>query len=507
MNARTKIQKIALTNEVLGALTFEHRPIGQNPDGTLITIPRADGMTDFFVRDSVLKGFSVRVTSNAKSFYAERKLAGRPCRKDCGSWPETSLAMARKTAKDALACMELGKDPNLEKKKAISEVLDARAKAKLTFGFVLARDAEQQLISDAKSTARDRRDVQEWTKSLPIWRVPVYEMVEQNSLEAMMDALIKERGGPSALKVWRYARVAWNRLSSSEQPSVDPFAEYLKAHRLPIIKSRNTYLPTDQAIGKEWLRRIAALRKIYSGHRPFAKRVMADFIILALCWGARRSEAASLTWGDVDFELKAIVFRGTKNGLDHVFPMTPGVEQILCERLADNAKPRGRDVRKAANGEPYYVPEWVFPSEKRGVHLVEPAGALHVGEEGTGLHVTMHDLRRTFAGDIAVDVVGDGSAKSKGDFGLVKLAMNHVDAKADITQAYITLRPKLTMLRPVYAVHEARVLTACGILAPPPAKAELDSLIVAMRANADDPVIVAGMKAVLAGLNPPIIVQ
>jgi|GEM_PF-3620812 len=164
-------------------------------------------------------------------------------------------------------------------------------------------------------------------------------------------------------------------------------------------------------------------------------------------------------------------------------------------------------MTKAANGEPYYVPEWVFPSEKRGVHLVEPAGALHVGEEGTGLHVTMHDLRRTFAGDIAVDVVGDGSAKSKGDFGLVKLAMNHVDAKADITQAYITLRPKLTMLRPVYAVHEARVLTACGILAPPPAKAELDSLIVAMRANADDPVIVAGMKAVLAGLNPPIIVQ
>lgn len=33
-----------------------------------------------------MRGFSVRVTRSGLRFYAERKLAGRPCRFDCGKW-------------------------------------------------------------------------------------------------------------------------------------------------------------------------------------------------------------------------------------------------------------------------------------------------------------------------------------------------------------------------------------------------------------------------------------
>ncbi len=352
--------------------------------------------------------------------------------------------------------------------------------------------------------------MQKWTESLPIWNVSVHELIhrgkdgkgsEQNHLAAMMKQLVEARGDTSANKVWRYASAAWNRMLDTELPERNPFKEYLKHHRLPKVRSRQTFLPTDQEQGREWLRAIAELRHTSTGYHPFTKRVMADYIILTLCWGARRSETARLRWSDIDFSQKSIVFRGTKNSTDHVFPMTPGVEQILLERKADNEKPRGRNIRKAEKGEPYAPSDWVFPSEKEGRHLVDPRTALNIAEKRSGLRIKMHDLRRTFAGDLAVDAAGDGTSKNRSDFGLVKLAMNHADIKADITQSYIMLRPKLNMLRPLYVAHEVRVLTACGILTPAPAKVDLESLLATLRANANDPVVVAAMEDALSSRN------
>lgn len=457
-------QKVALTDEVLRALSFEKRVIGINPDdGSLNTVALLDGMTDWFLRDASMPGFSVRVTGKGKKFYAERKLAGRPCRFDCGSWPETSLAKARKTADAALAKMRLGQDPNLEKKKAVNEVIDARAKAQLTFGFIVARDAQNRAEEDAPSTARDRKDVQKWLDPLKIWRMPIGDVTAQ-ALQEMMEVLRKNKGNPTAVKVWRYARAAWTRLPASESPPVDPFAEWKKARTLPVIKKRQTSISTDDAKGRDWLKAVAALRKV-EGSRAFARRVMADYILLSLCWGARRSEAARLEVSNVDFEREFVVFRDTKNKSDHFFPLTPGCAAILRSRIEDNNAPRGRDVKKAAMGEEYYIPQWVFPSQKRGVHLVEPSGALGIGQEKSGMKVTMHDLRRGFAGEIATDVFGGAEGVRRGDFSLVKLAMNHADMANDVTQGYIMLKAKLNMLRPLYLAHEKRVLNAAGILA------------------------------------------
>ena len=200
-----------------------------------------------------------------------------------------------------------------------------------------------------------------------------------------------------------------------------------------------------------------------TGGRNFAKRVMADYIILALCWGARRSEAASLKVDDVSFEEEFVVFRDTKNTRDHYFPLTPGVAAILRRRIADNNMPRGRDVKKMLKGEPTYIPEWVFPSPKRGVHLVEPRTALDLGQAAAGMRITMHDLRRGFTGEIANDAIVDSDGNIKGDFSLVKIALNHAGIKSDVTQGYIMIKPRLRMLRPIYLAHERRVFAAAGL--------------------------------------------
>jgi integrase len=463
----TETFKIEITDNLLANVDFRNRIVGVGKDGRPITEPVPDGMTDWFIRDAKMSGFAARITGRARpgatggiKLYAQRKLAGRPCRFPCGDWPETPLAKARKIAEAALARMKLGEDPNQIKKDNVAKVVEAREKAKLTFGYVLARDAIKREAHDAASTKRDRADVAKWMGELRIWRMPIGSVTHEILGEAI-DAIIQQRGAPSAVKCWRYARAAWNRLPSAETPPVDPFAEWIKAGgELPKIESRQTVIDTDDVQGKNWLKSIADLRSL-EGSRAYPTRVMADYILLALCWGARRGEAARVKVSEVNFEKEFVVFKDTKNKKSHYFPLTQGCATILKARISDNNIPRGRDVRRATKGESHYIPEWIFPSVKRGKHLVEPRSALETAEKSSGIKIAMHDLRRAFAGEIAADVLGE----KKGDFGLVKIAMNHADMQNDVTQGYIMVKARLKMLRSIYEDHERRVFQAAGLAA------------------------------------------
>ena len=190
---------------------------------------------------------------------------------------------------------------------------------------------------------------------------------------------------------------------------------------------------------------------------------MADYLLLTLCWGARKGEASRLKVKDIDFEREFVVFTDTKTESAHYFPLTPGCAALLQNRITDNNRPRGRDVEKANRGEPYYTPEWVFPSQRRGVHITNPTGVLELAATASGLNATTYDLRRGFAGAIAVDALVGPDGQATGNFGLVKLAMNHADMKSDVTQGYIMMKPKLAILRPLYLAQERRVFEAAGL--------------------------------------------
>ena len=499
---RIQPEKLPITEGLLDLIDFKHRIIGRNEDGTLKTIPSIKG--DWFLRDTIMNGFCVRVTAKKLRFYAQGKLAGVPCLFPCGDWHKTGdkthLTKARKTAEKALAMMRLGQDPNLEKKKAIAEVVSEREKARLIFGFAVERDAKNQKDTDAVSTAKDRRDVIKWIRMMKIWRTPLHEVTEEH-LQVMMGELREARGDATSVKVWRYTRAAWNRLPASEIPPVDPFTEWLKSHTLPTIKRRQTSLPTEEKEGRDWLQSISALRK-NEGSRAYAHRVMADYILLSLCWGARKSEGCGMLVEDVNFEREFAVFRDTKNGRDHFFPLTPGCAAILRNRIEDNNEPRGVDVKKVQRGESSFVPPWLFPSRIRGKHLEIPSGALRVGDDGAGIKINMHDLRRTFAGDIAADVMVNADGQSTGNFGLVKVAMNHADIMSDVTQGYIMIKSRLKMLRPIYLAHEKRVLTAAGLahLLPQETKKsskDLDDLIEALKSKNVDAEAMQRIKAAM----------
>ncbi|HDR9033430.1 TPA: integrase family protein [Burkholderia vietnamiensis] len=516
-------QKVPFVDKTLlqiAKLPFGVRPIGIDEKGVLITEQVPEGQVDYFIRDANMRGFALRITSTRKTYYAIRKLGSKTVRVVCGEFPKTPLRAAQKKATDALAEIAAGIDPNQKVRTTRMATIEEGERLKLTLGVVVERDREQQEPTDAKGTRRDRRDVARWVQenAPAVWNKPVH-LITETDIKTMMQALVGNISGATALKCWRYTRAAWGRMPHAEQPAMNPFAEYLKRNKLPQVKSRTGYVPTDEEQGKAWLRAIAAMRTTPTGRRPWTKRVMADYVILSLIWGARRNETAPLLWTDIDFERRFVRFRDTKNSTDHIFPLTPGAEAILRNRQKDNATPRGRDVARAKRGEVIEVSPYVFPSERRGFHLTEPQGALDIGNAATtkksavkgtdprptekGLRIMMHDLRRTFAGEIATDVLTGGEdGKAKGDFKLIKLAMNHSDMNGDVTVNYIMIKPKLAMLRPLYEAHERRILIACGMMEPPKPKDEVDGMLDTLKTLAtSDPGALEKLRALLASVE------
>ena len=505
MKQRTDLEKIKLTNELLRSIRFAERLIGLNDDGSLKTEP-VGSLNDWFIGDAQTPGLWVRVTrgrGSAKAalrFCVRKKLGGRPLKIDCGVFPATNIDAARRVAAHVLNQIKVGINPNQEKKKKIKEHSAAIAKEKLTFGFIVERDKENKKIVDAKKTADDRKHVCAWLQTdVPvIWETPVFELSAAN-LQEMIETIKQKRGATSAVKVWRYTRAAWNRLLAGEIPPVDPFAEWMKTHTLPKVAKRTRAISASDDTGKAWLQAVAQMRKLH-GSRNFSNRVQADYILLSLCWGSRRSEAARLKVEDVNFDADVpyCVFTDTKNTSSHVFPLTKRCAQILRERIADNKAPRGRDFRKLDKGEPFYISEFVFPSPKRGKHLVEARTVLAAGKDGSGMKIDMHDLRRGFASAISQDILAP-SVGAGGDLALVKLAMNHSDIKNDITMDYAAAA-KLRILRPIYERQESRVFEAAGLIEPDTKnEIELEELIAALREKAGDETALAKIKAALAG--------
>ena len=56
------------------------------------------------------------------------------------------------------------------------------------------------------------------------------------------------------------------------------------------------------------------------------------YVMLLMTTGLRRAEAFGLMWEDVDFDRKLFKVRDTKNGTDHVIPMSTSVEWTMKQQ-------------------------------------------------------------------------------------------------------------------------------------------------------------------------------
>ncbi len=113
----------------------------------------------------------------------------------------------------------------------------------------------------------------------------------------------------------------------------------------------------------------AFLSAVDDKHKP-----IFDFFLMT---GCRRSEIANLTWSDVDFESKEIIFRRTKGKKDRAVPITLELAHLLhsIPRTDQHVFP--------------YGPSWFS-------HLFR----IYRRKAGLGDHLSLHSLRHTSATEL-----------------------------------------------------------------------------------------------------------
>lgn len=348
---------------------------------------------DFYVRDTKLEGYYIRIRPNGKKTYCIQSRLGGIGRKvsiviaDCNLLTESE---ARETARQYLASCKQGVHPKKEIKKAVS-----KNKTILHLIDDYIQEQRDELEDSTKNDYVSR--ISNRMKSLI--RIPVAE-ITVTEVKSWWNASDRKRSDELA---FIYARKVFDVAIGNEYLDSNPFALAKKTIKFKEMQARESHVAQTE---------LSDFFSTFIQASEQMKTTIRDYLVFVLVTGKRKGEAQSLSWDNVNFENSTITLPITKTKKIDVVPMTDFLYLLLKSRK--NSKGVHHD--------------WVFPSHyKKGVHadkhISSPYKSLKKIE---GFNLTTHDFRRTFA----------TATKELGmlDSDLSSL-LNH--AKKDVTEGYV----------------------------------------------------------------------
>ena len=398
----------------------------------------ASGQT--FLRDSVLKGFGVRITAKgAIAFVVERRINGKPQRITVGPYPALTVEQARNEAQALLGKIVQGYDPAKEREEITLRGIT------LHEAFKAFRQARANL---AAKTLYDYQRVM--AVALPDWQQKTLREITKDKVVERYHQLATDRGPAYANLAMRTLRAVFNfamhQYEDSEgNPIVrdNPVLRLTRTRAWYPTKRRQTIVRIQDL--PAWFKAVKALRDEAS---ILLAPALSDYLQVLLLTGLRRSEGVRMRWQDVDLVARTVTIPQTKNGEPLVLPLSDYLVDLLTARQA------------AASG-PY-----VFPGDDRDNPgpLVEPRAGVRWVVQQCGVEFSLHDLRRTF---ITVAESLDISAYA------VKRLVNHKMGR-DVTAGYIIsdverLRAPMQRITD-YMLRMGKALDA-NVIAFPPAAA------------------------------------
>jgi integrase len=379
-------------------------------------------------------GFGILVsgTTPAKSWVAQAKLkTGKARRLTIGPVSVFSIDEAWEQARTKLAEIYAGSDPKVTARQ--------RRRATATLSTVL----EDYLAANSNLSERSRagyrntaaRHLAPWL-SLPLREISA-EMVEARFRAITADiaeraAAGKIKGGvsvdgrTSANNALQLFRALWNH----------------QAERDPDLPRNPTWI-----LRRQWHRldrrqrhvRAEDLPRFYAAASVLPSRIQSDLVLFGLFTGMREGEAAGLRWAEVDLAGRMIRLPPRRMKAHKAFelPMSSYVHDLLVAR------------RALGDDGPF-----VFPGDGRTGHCQSFTFALRQIGAATGIEVSPHDLRRSFA------TVAEATEISPL---ALKLLVAH-SAGSDVTTGYTIMSP--ARLREAAEKVCDRLMELCGIDAP-----------------------------------------
>jgi integrase len=336
-------------------------------------------------------GLRLRVSAKVATWnLAVRDSKGRSRRFSLGHYPGKGLQQARDEARSLREEVRAGADP-------IAEQRANRAKAKAGRADTLAAllDLYGDKVGFSRSSwAGSMRPAVEHVFKAALTR-PVAELT-RTELQLIATSHPRAGGAATAVRCLRPV-LRWageHGYASDELTRIKPPA---KVQRRKRVLSR-----------AELARLLPTLRQ---NKKPHAKLML--FLLYTL---ARRDEAASARWQDVDMQAHTWTIPITKNGEVHVVPLSPQAMGLL------------REIKPAGSG----PGDLVFRAQARGARPGGKLGnwdretrALQEASETSDWH--RHDLRRTGATMLGeMGVLPD----------IIEAALNHVSIRSPLAATY-----------------------------------------------------------------------
>ncbi|MBF0633984.1 MAG: integrase family protein [Nitrospinae bacterium] len=375
--------------------------------------------------DEKLKGFGVRVSRSAKSYFAENRVNGKTRRVKIGlHGSEVTTQAARERAQKILANMNDGVDPNLNKREAVEK--NSVTLERVFNDYLEARkDLKPKTLYDYRNTFR--LCFPDWSKK------PVADISQ--------DAVRKRHKKIGELQGHAYANLAMRLLRALFNFSISRYGDTVLKNPVKGLSDTRAWYRVERrrtVIKPDDLRAVFdGLDGVVNTSNNDTAETVRDYVHLLVMTGLRRQEAGKLRWRDVDFTGKTLLVEDTKNRTPHQLPLT----DFLMEMLSRRHKNKKQDD------------VYVFTGRGDNAHLVDPRKQLKKVSELSGVTFSIHDCRRTFAS------IGVSLATAYE----LKMLLNH--KAADITGSYIvsdveSLRPVMQKICDTILRHAGRLKQA-----------------------------------------------
>lgn len=356
----------------------------------------------YFLRDTDLRCFAVRITANGvRSYIVEKRINGRNVRTTLGRHGELTAVQARKKAQMFLGNVAMGIDPVAERRRQLRRATTLKA------CFEDFKKARKHL------SEKTLYDYDRFLRvALKDWRKKPINAITPQMVQTRFYKISEKRGESYANLTMRALRSILNFAMASYDDGTG--ASVLASNPVLILtrtrawhksQRRQTVIKLHEL--KPWHDAVQSLR---DPEDPFSfGDTMADYQLLLVFTGLRRGEAARLKWSDIDLEDRTLFLRKTKNGEAITLPLSTYVLELLSRRQLN------------------ILTTHVFPGRDGRGPLIEPKKQIARVVERSGIVYTLHDLRRTF---ITIAESLDISPYA------IKRLVNHKMAN-DVTSGYI----------------------------------------------------------------------
>jgi integrase len=407
-----------------------------------------------FFHDETTRGLSLGVSSTgAKSFCVYRKFKRRPLMITLGLFdpempdardvlgaqpldylgnrPALNVPMARKLATAVMAQLDMGIDPR-----------HASPREGMTLGELFARYAAHRRAEGKKTVHSLVWMWERYLGHLPDlpkkthgakrskapgavdWERRLLSEVSYEQVSRLRLDLGEKVGRTTANRVLELLRAMYNfarkqRLYREENP-----AENNGKFQLA---SRERFLQDDEVQG------------FFNALDADGDKDFADYVLLSLYVGARRSNVLGMRWSDLSLDGArwAVAGEVTKNGDPLSVPLVEEAVEILRRRSSEAS------TTENANS------QWVFPGGSEAGHMGPPRRQWKRLIKAAGLpDLRLHDLRRS---------LGSWMSRTGANTVMTMLALGHKTIDAALVYQRLDISPvRDAMQRAVSAISQAR---------------------------------------------------